>query len=233
MESIEELRKICQDKGYKEHPTLRFYRIFSIYITRFFLVLGLRRPEPIVVLGFLSGIVGGYLYLRGLFLWGSVFFFLFMILDHVDGEIARYRKLVTIFGGWLDAVSGHLLYPYFFLTLGLGTFIKTGVYWYIVLGVIAAIAKLIERSVSQFATTENNQDSPKIRESNSLKSWFSHIGKGMVLYLVILICSILGWEKYFLWFFSIYLVILALGKVVLTGQRIYFAEKKQKINFKL
>jgi phosphatidylglycerophosphate synthase len=228
MESIKELRKICQDKGYREHPTLRFYRIFSIYITKMFLTLGLKRPEFVVALGFLAGITGGYFYLTNRFILGSFFFFVFMLLDHVDGEIARYRKLVTALGGWLDATSGHLLYPYFFLTLGLGIFFQTGMAWYIFLGSIAAIAKLVERSVSHFVAVEGTKDQSEAEKNSSVRSWFSHIGKGMVLYVVVLLCSIVGWEKYFLWFFSIYLTILAAGKVFLTGRRIYSSEKKHK-----
>jgi phosphatidylglycerophosphate synthase len=231
MESIKELRKMCQDKGYREHPTLRFCRIFSIYITKTFLILGLKRPEVVVVLGFLAGTTGGCFYLMNQFVLGSFFFFIFIVLDHVDGEIARYRKLVTSFGGWLDATSGHLLYPYFFLTLGLGIFFQTGIVWYIVLGSIAAIAKLVERSISHFVNIEGDQNLSRAQDKTSIKSWFSHIGKGTVLYIIVLLCSIAGWEKYFLWFFSIYLTILAFGKVVLTGRRIYSVEKKKKINF--
>jgi len=67
MELIKNLRKICQEKKYQEHIILRFYRIFSIYITKIFLTFKIR-PNIVSVLGFLIGIIGGYLYLNSYFL---------------------------------------------------------------------------------------------------------------------------------------------------------------------
>lgn len=226
MRSIKELRKICQDKGYQEHPTMRFYRLFSIYITKICLITGLR-PGLITISSFLSGIVGGYLYLSGYFILGSVLFVIYITFDYVDGEVARYRKSCSTFGAWLDSVSSHLLYPYFFFTLGLGIFFQTGVFWYIILGSVAAIVKLIERSVPQFSTGAGKPG--KVLKSQNIisaKEWLSYIAKNTVLYPVILLCSITGWENWFLWFITAYLIFLALGKVFLIGWRIYSSEKQ-------
>lgn len=221
MESIKNLRKICQEKGYQEHISLRFYRIFSIYITKVFLILKLR-PEFVVVLGFLSGIMGGYLYLNSYFLLGSVFFIGFLILDCTDGEVARYRKLTSDFGAWLDATSGHLLYPYFFLTLGIGVFNQTGIFNYALLGFIGGIAKLIERSsLHRLSVKGDNQQLLKNQGIFSIKIWLNHICKFPVLFSLILICSLTGWERNFLWFSAIYLTLFSLGKVFLTGWRLY------------
>lgn len=225
MESIKELRKICQDKGYKEHLTLRFYRVFSIYITKICLMFKIG-PFFVSSLGFSIAIMGGFLYLSGYFLPGSIFFLSFFILDCVDGEVARYRKLTSLFGAWLDTTFGHLLYPYFFLTLGLGIFYQTGTFCYALLGFLGAIAKLIERSVRYPSAKSNNQQLLGNRGISSIKIWLSHIAKYPVLLSVVLICSLVGWEKGFLWFFAIYLMLFTLGKVFLTGWRIYHFEKK-------
>ena len=227
MESIKNLRKICQNKGYKEHITLRFYRIFSIYITRVFLILK-PRPEFVVVLGFLSGIMGGYSYLSSSFLLGSVFFIVFLILDCVDGEIARYRKLTSDFGAWLDSTSGHLLYPYFFLTLGLGIYFQTKTLHFIILGIMAAIAKLIERSsLHHLPIKNNNQQLLGNQDVFSIKIWLNNIAKFPVLFFVVLICSLIGWEKNFLWFSAIYLTLFSLSKTFLTGWRFYHFKKNK------
>lgn len=225
MKSIKELRKICQDKGYKEHPTMRFYRIFSIYVTKICLILGLK-PNFITFLGFLSGIVGGCLYLKGYFISGSILFVIHIFLDYVDGEVARARKLASTFGGWLDSISVHLIYPYFFFTLGLGIFFQSGVFWYAILGAVAAIAKLVERSIPQ-PLTENKHSIRLLKDRGviSIKEWLSHIAKNTVLCPVILLCFILGWEIWFLWFFAIYLIFLAFGKALLIGWRIYSLRK--------
>lgn len=218
MESIKELRKICQPKAYQYHVSERFYKIFSIYITKIFIILGLR-PNSITVLGFLTGIAGGFLYLAQSFFWGSIFFLVFYMLDNVDGEVARYRKLSSMFGVWLDAVAGHLIYPCFFLALGLGVFFKTGIFWHFFLGVVAATAKLVERSVPN-VLTGGNENQEKLNSSRfGLKDWLGRIGKFSILFPLVIFCSSLGWETWFLWFFAVYLSLFALGKIFLTGRR--------------
>lgn len=234
MESIKELRKICQNKGYQEHISLRFFRIFSIYITKIFLILGLR-PNFITILGFLIAIAGGYLYIIQQFLLGSILFFISLFLDHVDGEIARYRKLSSVLGEWLDTTTVHFLYPYFFFTLGLGIFFQTQIIWYALLGALAAMLKLIERSIPKpvIPGTKTDGDNQQLltnqevflkQEASSIKLWLNHIVKIQVLCPVILLCSFLGWERWFLWFFTIYLVLFVLSKVFLTGWRIHHYE---------
>ncbi|MCP6719467.1 MAG: CDP-alcohol phosphatidyltransferase family protein [Patescibacteria group bacterium] len=222
MESIKELRKICQEKGYKEHITIRFYRIFSIYVTKACLILKLK-PHFITALSFLAGIIGGYFYLKTQFLLGSFLFFLFYVLDNVDGEVARYLKTSSNFGAWLDIITGHLLYPYLFITLGLGIYLQTKMFQFVILGIMASTSKLVERSVFQPQIKTETKDSLD-QKQNSIKLWASFIGKFPVICTILLIYSLLGWEIYFLYFYAIYLTLFSLGKVVLTGWRIYSSE---------
>lgn len=227
MESIKNLRKICQNKGYQEHISLRFYRIFSIYITKIFLTLKIR-PNIVSVLGFLIGIMGGYLYLNSYFLKGSILFLISLILDFVDGEIARYYKLSSNFGAWLDTINAHLLYPYFFFTLGLGIFFQTRIFRYVFLGALAAIVKLIERSVPKIATGDINHYLLKDQSVSSIKIWAGHVGKIIILYPLILFCSVMDWEKWFLLFFTIYLTLFTLGKILLIGCRAHKYEDRYR-----
>lgn len=226
MESIKELRKICKAEE-PEHITIRFYRIFYIYPTKVCLILGLR-PNFVTGLSFLMGIIGGYLYLVQYFLLGSIFFIIFFIFDYVDGAIARYHKSSSEFGAWFDTTCGHLLYPYFFFTLGLGVFFQTGIFWYALLGAICAMAKLIERSIPKVGLGDKellkNQEILSTSSApfwHEINLWVSHIAKCPVLFPVIFLCSFWGWETWFLWFFAIYLLLFALVKVFLTGWRIY------------
>jgi len=129
MESIKELRKICQEKGFEEHVTIKFFRVFSIYITRAFIAFNIG-ANTTTLIGVIFAIIGGYFYLNGGFLLGSFLFLAFMVFDVVDGEIARYRKSSSSFGEWIDTTAGHLVYPYFFFTLGLGVFFQTNIYCY-------------------------------------------------------------------------------------------------------
>ncbi len=224
MESIKQLRKICQHKEEKEHISLRVYRTFSIYLTRIFLSLGLT-PNSITIIGFFIGIVGGIFYLYGYFITGSILFLVFYIFDFIDGEVARYRKTPSNLGAWLDIITAHLLYPYLFLTLGIGIFWAGYGYFYIILGALAGIAKLIERSPSKGPARIMEQSmSIQEAEGNSLKIWLGHLAKFAVFLPLVLIFSLGHLEKLFLWLITFYLLLLALSKVVLTGWRIYRRE---------
>jgi len=223
MESIKELRKICQNKGYQEDIITRFHRIFSIYITRIFLILRLK-PNFVSILGFFAGIIGGYFYLYSNFLYGSIFFYIFYIFDNVDGEIARYYKISSNFGAWLDRISVHLLYPYFFFTLGLGVFGETGEFQYYIFGSLAAMSKLLERSITSRGIEVNTLKLLNKRKISLVKECANNIAKVSVQYPAILLCSFFGWEELFLNFYGIYLVFFSLGKVFLNGWRIYLAD---------
>ena len=206
---------------------MRFFRIFSIYITKVCLVVGLK-PNFVTFLGFSIGVAGGILYLNSYFLFGSIAFLIFLILDYADGEIARYMKLSSNFGAWLDSTSVHLLYPYFFFSLGLGIFFQTGIFRYVIFGALAAMAKLIERSIAQPLIKGNNQRLLKNQTITSAKEWASYISKVSVQYPAVLLCSLLGWEKLFLCFYAIYLTLFTSGKVFFTGWQIYKQENHHK-----
>jgi phosphatidylglycerophosphate synthase len=227
MESIKELRKICQQKGYEEHITIRFHRIFTIYITRICLAFDMG-ANSVTVASFFLAIAGGYFYLQEQFLLGSIWFFAFYIFDNVDGEIARYRKSSSILGAWLDTTVGHLVYPYFFFALGSGLFFQSGQMIYLYLGILAAMAKLIERSVPRSSFQDKSSEKQGNGQVSEVKMWVSYIGKFSVLFPTVVALSAFGWEKWFIWFFAIYLTFIALSKLFLTGFRIYKVEYGKK-----
>jgi phosphatidylglycerophosphate synthase len=67
-------------------------------------------PNQVTCASLISGLGGAWLLgeqgmLRSL--WGLVLFQLSVILDHVDGEVARLKFLASPLGKWLDNVSDH------------------------------------------------------------------------------------------------------------------------------
>lgn len=221
MESIKDLRKICQSKSFTEHFTLRVFRVFSIYITRIFLPLKFS-PNFVSFLGFFVGIAGGYLYVKDSFILGSILFLLFFVLDVVDGEIARYRKKTSHFGGWLDTTLGHLLYPYFFIMFGLGVYFQTNEFIYAYLGVLIAVFKMIDRSIIQLPpNVKNTQHQKEIKNNYNLISWIDHVGKFPIIFPLALIAGMTGGEKMFIWFYLALLIVFGLGKTIKKGITIH------------
>ena len=125
-ETIAELReklqaeKIAARRGYWGYKLL--HRGPSIYIT-YLLLRTQIRPNHVSVVVLLVGIAGAVLAGLSPFsakIAGIILLYLNLILDEVDGEIARYKKIFSLRGVYLDAVNHLLVPPLFFASFVLG-----------------------------------------------------------------------------------------------------------------
>lgn len=122
--NINDMRIICQKP--REwcdtwHGRVISRRI-SIYIT--WLLLKMNISPNIATLLFLFSIIAPCIFLgigstSGIFI-GTLFLQLWYVLDHVDGEIARYRNLTSITGIYFDSAVHYIAHPIVFLSLGYG-----------------------------------------------------------------------------------------------------------------
>lgn len=220
--SIKELRGICQlsaPNPANETFTGRFTRIFSIYITKILLYTKIT-PNQITILSvlvFFSGILmffynDYYLNLAGVFL---VFFSI--VLDGSDGETARFRKSGGAIGSrYVEPISHDIQFGFSYILLGLALYINGFSAYYLLLGGIASMSKLLYRllKVTFWALVNKNITSEsvkEIKESYSKKSgitrliywternFFSSTG----FLLMIFIFSVLNRIDLALWIFCI------------------------------
>lgn len=124
MESISELRKICQEPVITVNSwyTRYFTRRVSIYFTKVFLHLPINANQ-ISLLMILMGIIGGVFlalggYVNGLI--GMLFLQLFLIFDCVDGEVARYKNQPSLKGKYLDSIANDIVHVFMFSCLTIG-----------------------------------------------------------------------------------------------------------------
>ena len=102
------------------------YRVFqrgpSVYLTRLLISTPIT-PNMLSVFSMLSGIYGAFILLSPLWhmkLIALLFFYLHLVLDRVDGEIARYRKQFSLKGIYIDELNHLVIPPLFFMALALG-----------------------------------------------------------------------------------------------------------------
>lgn len=101
-------------------------RLPSFYLTWIFLRLSISANQATyicLVIGLGSCIflaLGSYT----LKLAGALLAALYLLLDCVDGNIARYRKTSSRFGEFFDALVGYIVISFLFMSLGLGVFIN-------------------------------------------------------------------------------------------------------------
>lgn len=155
MESIRELREMLQKekvapKGWRR--PLGYYalqRFPSIYITRLLLATPIK-PNHITIIGFFIGLVGCGFVLQWawhLKLIGIGLLYLNVLLDKVDGELARYKKVYSLKGIYLDYTNHFIIPPLFFLVLTFGLLPFSVIHPTVLLisGIAAAFAMMLLR----------------------------------------------------------------------------------------
>ena len=128
--NIKELRKVCQSKEIVEKDPFYFryfIRKFSIYISWVFLHTPITANQ-VTWLHTLFGVVGGLLLALGNYWYSILGVFLIqlhVILDNVDGEVARYRKSVdSVLGPFSDRIGHNLIHPAIFIGLTFGIYYR-------------------------------------------------------------------------------------------------------------
>ncbi len=104
------------------------------------------------VIGIITSIIAGVFFslgdLRSLIL-GYVFLQLTLILDHVDGAIARYTSNQTMVGSWFDKFSNKLHRFFFVLGISVGIYRITNSPFYLILGSVAGFLWIFSVYISE------------------------------------------------------------------------------------
>lgn len=160
MESISELRKICQSTAAKDRSNvyMRYIsRWASIYLTR--LIVPTRiSPDQVSFAMIVTGVLACLFFLfpsRGTFALGALLFQLWYILDCMDGEVARYRlyqqsgKVVEekgvhgLSGIYYDAINHYIINLLAPLAIAIGMYQRTGEFRYLFLGLAAGVGQVL------------------------------------------------------------------------------------------
>ena len=157
MESIKELRRICQetrdDVLYQRSWFDRnLTRRISIYFTKPFLKMGVSANQATAV-DLLIGLAAGALLVLpnpGYWLIGVLLFYLYFVFDCVDGEIARYRKTSSPVGSYLDGGLGMFMWPYVLACMTFGINNATQNNAVFAFGFLAAIGWLLYTASALF-----------------------------------------------------------------------------------
>ncbi|MBL7147252.1 MAG: CDP-alcohol phosphatidyltransferase family protein [Nanoarchaeota archaeon] len=127
MPSIKELKKICLDPQDINNPKSiiqeKIPRIFSIRITKLLLYTPITANHITLIMIF-WGFITAFLFSTGSYwymLAGAIVLEFLIILDCIDGELARYKKIFSLNGIFLDLVAHvtNVAVPFIGLTLGL------------------------------------------------------------------------------------------------------------------
>ena len=183
VESIKELREICY-KGSKGRRPLYMELVtmkISIYVTKLLLYTPIRADQ--VTIGMiLLAIIGSVLMAFGDFgymLIGILIIHFTVVLDNVNGEVARYRKEGSMMGTFLEQYYHELSVPLIFFSLGFGVFMVTGYKSALIFGFLCAVfSRSTVLSALKSAVVKNairDRNNKKVDEN--LKKYAKIVGK--------------------------------------------------------
>ena len=143
--SFQELRRVCQLPVRERNDVagLLFGDHASLPITKFF--VDLRLSPNYASIGFLiAGLVGAALQSFAC-VWalaGALLLVLYYVLDCVDGEVARFQRVVDVRWGYYDYLFHMLIKPLTFFGVALGSFLELDLAWVFCAAFSAAVATL-------------------------------------------------------------------------------------------
>ncbi len=240
--TIQEMRPVCQWSE-NQHGELApsgslynryFLRPISIYVTWLFIAIGIRAHSATIMMTIagMAGIVFCVPHGMALTVTGGIFYFLFDLLDAVDGEIARWNNTSSTKGLYLDQVS-HVFVDYpsrAVPALHFGLWKQDEVY--VVLALAALVSSLMGRTFREIflrinaeaatskavdQTTESEAAAPRMTLFRSLCSRLKEspiamfpLVKPRVVHIVTLVASFLAYSGFegclifVSWFYAIY-----------------------------
>ena len=159
--SMDELRKLNDRVFYS--PLSRFMHNSMLYVTRPLLKTNIT-PNQITLFWILMQLTGSFLMIKGTYLFNVIGVLLYVgaaLLDYVDGQIARIKKISTYQGLFLEDLGIYFGSPVFMLCLSIGVAHSFHDYRYLLLGIISALAILY----SKLAITNPAAYPPAFREN--------------------------------------------------------------------
>ena len=144
VESLQELNKICQKPRYKEVGNWMARHIFreaALPVT-WLLVHTPVTANQVTLLSLIIGVFGTICFASladSFFLLGALCLQFWYLLDHVDGQLARYYKTASLSGRFFDFMTHQLIHGVILFALGVYVFRVTGHFFYLIWGFIASL----------------------------------------------------------------------------------------------
>jgi hypothetical protein len=142
MESISQLKQITQsEKRTTQSARYTLLRDLSVYVTWALLHTSITANQ-VTLLSILFGLAGVALLALGsplLGVLGCGLVWCYILLDKVDGEVARYRRAQSLRGILLDEVGHLMIKPLLFAALAVHVYLATGSVVALLLGYLPAL----------------------------------------------------------------------------------------------
>jgi phosphatidylglycerophosphate synthase len=180
MNWLTEYKKSLKNVEAEEALDIYFFRPIAFIIVKSLYRFPIT-PNQYSLFALISGAISSYFFTRGdtqSSVWGSLFFFLFAVLDCCDGMVARLKKNGTEFGRVIDGLVDYTvnMLVYFGLAYGsykIGLLTNAKFLWIAV--ILAGVSKAIhsifyDHYLNEYLSYEKGDNGFAIRELEELKA---------------------------------------------------------------
>ena len=195
--SLKKVRKIAMrdDNDLFSYP----FRFLSTAITKLLLKTNVT-PTQITVIHIFIGILAAILFGFGkynLTIIAAILFTFSIILDLIDGEIARYKGITSKVGSWLDHITDHMLLFFAIIGISLGNFRNSNDNEILILAIFALTSTaMVGLSVIDKVINPNLNKLKAVRLPLSFKmSKKIHVGSFTISFIVLTIGALVRQEK--------------------------------------
>ncbi len=171
-------------------------------------------PNQITVLSILPGTASLiFLALGGEYtIIGAVLFFVYGVLDGVDGIVARAKERYSKLGQWLDGLAGFVLLPFTFLAVAIG--LKD--YLSLFMGSIASLCFPLQFLLIYYFKSEIMESNERLRISASGKFEFLKYIYSVALYYYVLLFGALFHKMFYvLLFYAVFGTMFWIGVIII------------------
>ena len=217
------IKALSLEKRDSDSPLAKYFdRNISLFFTKRLVCTGIT-PNQVTLMGMSIGLIGaGLLAMPNYWteLIGSLLFLFCVIIDGIDGEIARLKLKESQFGHYLDIITDNIVHIAVFIGMGLGLYQRTNnrLYLYLI-GVLLIGFGLCAISVYQCILKKEKEE---LEKSPLLIKSMSLLTNRDFAYLVAILAII---DK-LNWFF----IMTAIGSYLFSGM-LWIASYRHKKNY--
>ncbi len=228
VESIKKLREICQKPVLNSNTWYqrKVTRKISIYFTLLLIHLGVSGNVASMIM-LITGLIASSFFTLGnysAYLAGVLLLQFWYVLDHVDGELARYWKKTSAKGIFIDKLTHHIIHPFIYLFLGIGLWKQLNNPLMLILGSFTAYFLLlqdlinIDKRDSLIASNINKTKKELNQKSNMFGALFTKVS--LIVYKVpglmniLTLAAIFNLLYYVFLFYAITFPIMILIKII-------------------
>jgi phosphatidylglycerophosphate synthase len=128
--TLDEVKRAAKREDFRAGVQMRLVMPrLSVRVTRWILAWSSVRPDQITMVSFIIGLAatGCFMSVHPLMpLLGLLGFHLHVLLDYVDGEVARCRRETSVSGAYFDLMTDRVTFPLFIFCAGVGAFAQVG-----------------------------------------------------------------------------------------------------------